>query len=81
MVASDVLLAKVAAHDAYYHRQSLISVAKNGNEIEVMRVFVAIVHPQINLEASRILSEWLMAEGELDMESLPDEIPKLWKWT
>lgn len=65
-------------HEKEAHAPLALDIARRGNEIQVKRLFRDIVEPQVDPTAAAILEQWL-AQGKLEVDNLPNEIPRLWK--
>lgn len=70
--------ATVMYHEREHHKELLTEIGERGNEIQVRRAFREIVYSQVNEAAAKILDEWLVNKGKLDVDTL-GEIPRLWK--
>ena len=78
VLLTEAYVSIVCVHEADSHPSLDLDIARRGNEIQVKRLFTQIVAPQVNAEAAKILEGWLM-KGSVDVDQLPNEIPRLWK--
>jgi hypothetical protein len=68
----------VITHEETHHAPLAVDIARRGNEIQVKRLFAAIVEVEANMETAAILDELLM-NRKVDTERLPQRILRLWK--
>jgi hypothetical protein len=78
VLLTEAYVSIVCVHEADSHPSVALDIARRGNEIQVKRLFSSIVGPQVNEHAAEILEEWLL-KGTVDVDQLPNEIPRLWK--